>query len=180
MAQPVVYRIAQACRKRGLATLRFNFRGVGASGGTFSGTEEHRDVLAAAAFLRDRLGGALPLVLAGYSFGSIMAARAVREAGPVAALVLVTFAVSWEHLPPDTLSRLEGFGGPVLALCAEHDDVAAPGDVERVLTGLGLHFTLDVIEDAGHFLEGRHREAGERVAAYLEKTLDLGPPAAQY
>ena len=55
MAQPVVYRIARACREQRLATLRFNFRGVGGSAGTFSGTEEYRDVEAAAAFLRGRL-----------------------------------------------------------------------------------------------------------------------------
>ncbi len=47
MAQPVVYRVAQACRERGFASLRFNFRGVGQSEGRYSGSEEYRDVEAA-------------------------------------------------------------------------------------------------------------------------------------
>jgi uncharacterized protein len=181
MVQPVVYRIAQACRRRRLATLRFNFRGVGGSRGAFSGTEEHRDVEAAAVFLRGRLAAldgpvasgpeTLPLALAGYSFGSIMAARAAAEVEGVRALALVGFAVTWESLPPDTFSRLAAFQGPVFALCAEDDDVGRPEDVERVLAGLGLDYTLEVVQGVGHFLEGKEREAGERVAAFLGEVL---------
>ena len=203
MAVPVVYRIARACRERGFATLRFNFRSVEGSLGTFSGTEEYRDVEAAVGFLVDQLAGVsgerrpgsatppsgsaaplsgpapaaavspLPLGLAGYSFGSIQAARAAAALPTVRALALVGFVVEWEHLPTDTLGRLAGFHGPVLAVCAENDDVGPPGAVERALTGLGLDFTLDVVKDAGHFLEGRHSEVGERVAAFFGEV--LGP-----
>ena len=173
MAQPVVYRIARASRQRGLATLRFNFRGVGASLGTYSGTEEYRDVEAAAAFLRGRMAalegdavpgpGTPPLALAGYSFGSVMAARAAAGPVPVAALALVGFVVSWEGLPPDTFARLAAYRGPVLAVCAENDDLGYPEQVERVLKDLRLDFTLSVIEGAGHFSRGpasRGRRAG--------------------
>jgi len=58
MAQPVVYRVARACRERGFASLRFNFRGVGQSRGRYSGSEEYRDVEAALAFLRGRVAAA--------------------------------------------------------------------------------------------------------------------------
>jgi alpha/beta superfamily hydrolase len=193
MAVPVVYRIARACRERRFATLRFNFRSVEGSLGAFSGTEEYRDVEAAVGFLAGRLaalsdgqspglgtppsGSAppsasappaseLPLGLAGYSFGSIQAARAAADLPPVRALALVGFVVAWEHL-------LAGFRGPVLAVCAENDDVGPPEAVERELTRLGLDFTLEVVKDAGHFLEGRHREVGERVAAFFGEV--LGP-----
>jgi alpha/beta superfamily hydrolase len=182
MALPVVYRIAQSCRERRLATLRFNFRGVGESLGAFSGTEEYRDVEAAAAFLRGRLASldgdtvpgsnTVPLALAGYSFGSIMAARAAAGLGFVQALALVGLAVDWPELPPDTFERLGAFRGPVFALCAENDDLGYPEDVERVLKGLGLDYTMGVVEGADHFLEGRHREVGERVAAFLAERLD--------
>ena len=182
MAQPVVYRIAKSSRQHGLATLRFNFRGVGDSLGTFSGTEEHRDVLAALTFLEGELaalnGGASsggqvpPLALAGYSFGSVMAARAAAEAPvPVRALALVGFAVSWGEFPPDTLSRLAAYRGPVLAVCAENDDLGYPEEVGRALTSIGVDFSLSVVEGAGHFLEGRHREVGARVAAFLAEVL---------
>lgn len=181
MAQPVVYRVAQSCRRRGLATLRFNFRGVGASGGRFSGTDEYRDVGAAAAFLSDKLGaleeGAAPypptrpLALAGYSFGSVMAARAAAGIGAVRALALVGFVVNWGELPVDTFERLAAFRGSVLAVCAENDDLGYPDDVEKVLRDLDLDFRISVVEGAGHFLEGRQRDVGERVAGFLSEAL---------
>ena len=102
MSQPVVYRVAKTCREHGLATLRFNFRGVGKSGGQYSGSEEHLDVQAALAHLQERLGERpdgspfpaaplAPLGLAGYSFGSVMAARACAGPVPVDALALIAF-----------------------------------------------------------------------------------------
>ncbi len=178
MAQPVVYRVAQACRDRGMATLRFNFRGVGGSRGTYSGTEEYRDVEAAAAYLRGQLPGLageqvpgakeLPMALAGYSFGSVMAAMAATGAVPVQALALVAFVVAWEEMPALALERLAGFRGPVLAVCGDRDDLAPPREVERVLAGLGLDFSLSVVEGADHFFENRQRQVGERVAAFLD------------
>jgi alpha/beta superfamily hydrolase len=184
MSQPVVYRTAQACREKGLATLRFNFRGVGESLGAYSGTEEYRDVQSAAAFLRGQMAaldgdavpspGTPPLALAGYSFGSIMAASAAAEAGPVAALALIGFVTSWPELPADTFARLAEYRGPVLAVCAEQDDLGYPEEVARVLKGLGLDFTVSVVKGAGHFLEGRQREVGETVAEFLAKELFPG------
>jgi alpha/beta superfamily hydrolase len=184
LAQPVVYRTAKACREKGLASLRFNFRSVGESGGAYSGTEEHRDVQAAAAFLRGRMaaleGDAVPgpatppVALAGYSFGSIMCARAAAEAGPVAALALIGFVTSWPELPSDTFSRLAKYRGPLLAVCAELDDLGYPDEVEKVLAGLGLDFTISVVAGAGHFMEGRHREVGEIVAGFLARELPAG------
>ena len=148
MAQPVVYRMAQACRERGFASLRFNFRGVGESAGRYSGTEEYRDVEAAAAFLRGRLaagrggseagGHGPPLGLAGYSFGSVMAAMAAGAgAVPVAGAGADRASSSgWEDSPPDALDRLARFQGPVLAVCGESDDLAPPEVVERALARL--------------------------------------------
>jgi alpha/beta superfamily hydrolase len=184
MAQPVVFRTARACRDAGMAALRFNFRGVGESHGVYSGTEEYRDVQAAAAFLRGRMAGAAgdavpgpetpPLALAGYSFGSGMVANAVAGEVPVKALVLIAFLPDWPDLPPETYSRLAGFTGPVLAVSAENDDLGGyPEDVERLLKRLGLDFTLVVVEGAGHFFEGRHREVGRIVADFLSEKLAL-------
>ena len=196
MAQPVVYRVAQACREQGLGSLRFNFRGVGRSAGHYSGVDEYRDVEAALAFLRGRLdalpgdtggssdagGGSaedpqgsrrrLPLGLAGYSFGSVMAALAVGHGRvPVDSLALVALVVDWEELPPGMLDELARFGGPVLALCGETDDLAPPAVVEKALRGLGIDLRLEILAGTGHFFEQRQREVGRRVAAFFAGTL---------
>lgn len=182
MAQPVVYRVAQACRVRGFASLRFNFRGVGQSGGRYSGGEEYRDVEAAAAYLRGRLiadaggeesgGRRPPLAVAGYSFGSVMAAVAAGAgAVPVQALALIAFVAGWEDLPPRTLERLAQFRGPVLALCGESDDLALPHVVERTLAELKLDYRVSVVSGAGHLFEHAQREVGERVAAFFAGVL---------
>lgn len=178
MAQPLVYRVAQACRDRAMVTLRFNFRGVGGSQGIYSGSEEYRDVEAAAAYLRRQLAALagepgpgvkeLPMALAGYSFGSVMAAMAATGTVPVQALVLVAFVVTWEEMPAHALERLGGFRGPVLAVCGDRDDLAPPQEVERVLAELNLDFSLNVVQGADHFFEGRQRQVGERVAAFLD------------
>lgn len=175
---PVIYRIAQSCRERGFATLRFNFRSVGQSGGSFSGTDEHRDVGAAVSFMSGQLGvvgtatGALPPVgVVGWSFGSAMAARAAAELREVRALVLVGFPIDWEHLPADTLGRLAGYRGPVLAVCAENDQHGVPERVAGVLQELGLEPEMELVSGADHYLAGREREVGRLVAGFLDRTL---------
>lgn len=179
MAQPVVYRCAQAGRERGFATLRFNFRGVGGSEGTYSGRDEYRDVEAAAAYLRDRLdvfsatgtGDTLPLALAGYSFGSVMAAVSAVTIMP-AALVLIGFAVESELFPKAALDRLRAFPNPILAVCGESDDLAPPDVVRASLEELNVDFRLTVVRSAGHFFEGRQREVGEEVASFIAESLE--------
>jgi alpha/beta superfamily hydrolase len=188
MAQPVVYRVAQACREHGLASLRFNFRGVGGSRGRYSGIEEYRDIEAAAAFLRGRLTGfgdgggqggrSLPLAVAGYSFGSVMAAMAAGAATvPVQALALIAFVVEWEDSPAGFLDDLSRYGGPVLAVCGEADELAPPAVVKEVLQRLGLDFRLAVVDGAGHLFEHRQREVGERVAEFFADALRTNRPA---
>src|SRR5437763_10740396 len=89
MDNPVVARIVEVCAARGLATLRFNFRGVGASSGRHEdGRGEQEDIRASLGLLEDTLGGGARLALAGYSFGAAVAS-AVAATLPLAGLALV-------------------------------------------------------------------------------------------
>ena len=90
MENPVVVRVAEVAQGVGMATLRFNFRGVGASGGVHAGGEgEQDDVAAALAALAGRLPAESPIGLAGYSFGAWVAARVAAAMPSLPALALV-------------------------------------------------------------------------------------------
>ncbi len=77
----VVFRLARAARRAHSAVLRFNFRGVGQSAGSYDeGEGEQDDLRAALAYMNDCYLG-LPLVVAGFSFGARVALRlACRDA----------------------------------------------------------------------------------------------------
>jgi alpha/beta superfamily hydrolase len=78
MANNVVLTAVRALAARGMSALRFNFRGVGRSTGTYGGgVEEADDVAAALAFLKSRAPG--PRFVLGYSFGAAVAGRALLQ-----------------------------------------------------------------------------------------------------
>lgn len=173
MVNPVVHHVAKACRNRGLASLRFDFRGVGESEGRFDGLKERQDVSHAAAFLRHRLP-ARPVGLAGYSFGAVMSALAVAEGEPVDALALVAFAVAWDEFMPAFFHPLAEYRGPVLAVCGERDEISPPDEVEAFLAGLGLDLEMVVIPGADHYFGGSKPDVGAAVGGFLERSLVQG------
>lgn len=158
----VVGEIAHACAEVGLASLRFNWRGVGASAGTPSGEAEDADAdyAAALAQMAETVPG--PLVGCGYSFG---AAAAVRAAGPhprVDRLVLV--APPTALLPP---GRLEQLAQPTLVVTGEADAIASETALRRVVAGAsGVH--LEVVPEADHFFAAGLAELGRAVRRFLE------------
>ncbi|MGE5171706.1 MAG: alpha/beta hydrolase, partial [Rudaea sp.] len=79
----VVQTLAKALFGLGYAAVRFNFRGVGRSAGVFDeGRGETDDALAVLAHARRRFGEALPVVLAGFSFGSYVVVRMSAQGRP--------------------------------------------------------------------------------------------------
>jgi alpha/beta superfamily hydrolase len=175
MVQPVVYHAARECRREGMVSLRFNFRGVGGSEGRHEGWQERHDVRAACAFLRQRQPD-LPLVLAGYSFGSLMAALAVVDGERPAALALIAFVVEWDEFMPGFFGALAEYGGPVLAVCGEKDELAPPEKVEAFLTGAGLRAELRLVEGADHYFVGSQNEVGRVLADFARRAIGM-PPA---
>jgi len=79
MHNKVVTTLARTLQGLGHATLRFNYRGVGASAGDYGEIiGETADALAAIDWMRNRFKG-LPLTLAGFSFGGVVAVRAAAQ-----------------------------------------------------------------------------------------------------
>ena len=101
MTNKVVQTIARACVQCGWRAVRFNFRGVGASGGHYDeGRGEVDDMLAVVA---QTAPADQPLLLAGFSFGGFIAARAIDTLHPqraIAGAVLVGTAASRFVVPP--------------------------------------------------------------------------------
>lgn len=152
MNNNVVWTAVRACGARGWSTLRFNFRGVGQSTGTYGGgTGEVADVSAAVAYLQQRAPG--PVYLVGYSFGAWVAARALLEGLAAAGAVLISPPVAFMEM--DFLSQVPCLN---LILVGDEDDLCPlkelkamwregrPGPEIRVLTG------------ADHFYQGYEEE----------------------
>lgn len=147
MDHPVLGEVAHACTEADVASLRFNWRGTGASTGSSSGDPEHGDAdySAAVGFLEESVAG--PLVAAGYSYGAAIAVRAAARHRRIRRLLLVS-------PPPPLLDRaaLESFPGAVLVVTAEHDQYAPPADLEALAGALGRG-TFHLVPGADHFYQ---------------------------
>jgi len=151
MDSPVVMAIFRACAAAGLAALRFNFRGVGASDGAWDeGRGEQDDVRAALDHLQARLPATGRLALAGYSFGAMMAAAVAGAGRPLAGLALVAPPLGmrpWQ--PPTTLA----VAGPLLLVAGDADQYCPAG----ALTALGQALpkpTITILDGVDHFFFG--------------------------
>jgi alpha/beta superfamily hydrolase len=83
MENKVAMTLAKTFAELDCVVFRFNFRGVGASEGEFTGGDgEEQDLLAVAHYAREQFGEDLPLILAGFSFGGYVAARAAQVLHP--------------------------------------------------------------------------------------------------
>ncbi len=141
----VVQTLAKTFFALGLAVARFNFRGVGESGGAFDdGIGETDDALTVLAYAHGALGDTLPVVLAGFSFGSFVQTRVAQRVS-AQRLVLVGPAVRRfpvEHVPADTI-----------VIHGEEDDVVPLADV--LAWARPQQLPIVVFPGCGHFFHGR-------------------------
>jgi uncharacterized protein len=157
MDNKVVTTVAQALREIGIPTLRFNFRGVGASAGAFDqGVGETADADAVAAWGQERWPGRT-LVIAGFSFGAYVALRLAQQRVP---RHLITIAPA--------LELFDGFGMavprvPWLVVQGDADDVVDPAAVINWVNGLDPKPRLVVLPGVGHLFHGRLRELRDAV-----------------
>jgi uncharacterized protein len=165
MHTKVVHRAARVLSEEfGLATLRFNFRSVGASAGEYSGGPgETEDLLAAARWLR-RLHPGGPFVLGGFSFGSLCALAAAAALAPD---VLLLIGVPTARLPalPAVPSSVR-----VLWLQGEEDEYSPP-ERGRTLAEARL-WEFAVVPGADHFFSGRLDAFGAAAADGLRRALE--------
>jgi uncharacterized protein len=146
----VVFRAAKALQHEGLAALRFNFRGVGRSEGSHDGGNgEQDDVRAALDEIEGRFPG-LPLLLGGFSFGSVMALRVAAADARVQGVFAMGFPLS----RVSDVSYVSSIRVPRLFVQGA-GDVFGSGEALRTLVEpLPEKRTLVVIPDADHFFTG--------------------------
>jgi alpha/beta superfamily hydrolase len=168
MDNNVIRTLAQALAGASLASLRFNFRGVGGSQGQYGhGRGERQDVGAAISFvsaLDDVDAGRLGL--AGYSAGAGFALPVGADDGHVKALVAVS--------PP--LAMLD-FGfltdclKPKLLILGSRDDLIPAGNFIEFCRSLPEPTEYEIVAGADHFWWGYESNLAARVAAFFTATL---------
>ncbi len=148
MQNKVAHTLARACNDLGFAALRFNFRGVGTSAGSHdNGVGEIEDARAVLTYGRQRFAG--PVLLSGFSFGSLVALELARSE-TVAQLISIA--------PP--VSRLETDSDwsqpscPWLIVQGDADELVDADEVLTWVDSLEPGPRLVVLKDVDHFFHG--------------------------
>ena len=167
MRSIVIGALFAALPASGVTCLRFNFRGVEASEGTYDeGRGERLDAAAALAVLADQVGTATPLVLAGWSFGADVALSVLepRVGAWLAVAPPLRFVAD-----PDVVGADER---PKLLTLAEHDEFRPPAEVAAIAASWRAT-EVEVVGGASHFFVGRTERVVELARSFTER---IPPP----
>lgn len=149
MQNKVVHILAKSLTASNRTVVRFNFRGVGVSMGEYDeGAGETDDALAVLDWLASNQTG-LPMILAGFSFGSYVALQAAAQVEPAA---LITVA------PPVRMFNFENLPSiacPWLLIQGDEDEVVGATSVINWVRTIENPPQLEIIRDASHFFHGK-------------------------
>lgn len=165
MQNKVVHYIARTLRELGLATLRFNFRGIGNSEGTYAeGSGETDDLLAIIDWCAHHFPET-PLWLAGFSFGGYVALRASTQRD-IAQLILAAPAVNLFDF-----KSLASPASPWLLIQGEADEVVPCQDIKDWIETLETPPQTVYLEEVGHFFHGKLNLLRETLKETLQKNI---------
>jgi alpha/beta superfamily hydrolase len=159
----VVHYLSRTCNRLGIPSLRFNFRGVGASAGSYDdGRGETEDCLAVIDWVQERRPG-FGIWLAGFSFGAYVAYRAVNRHPKIKRLLTVA--------PPVNLfdfSSLPGPACPWTLVQGAQDELVPVAAVESWAHSLP-RVPQQIILPADHFFHGQLNTLQEALLGALER-----------
>jgi len=162
MHNKVVYNAAKTMDALGIPVLRFNFRGAGLSAGEHDkGRGELGDVQAAIDYLGAQFPG-IPLLLTGFSFGSLVGLRVGCREARVSELIGIGIPVN-----SGDFSFLADCPKPKLFVHGSNDQFGARKKVEETVAALTGENRLVVVEDADHFFTGHLDEFNAAIANWL-------------
>lgn len=165
MHNKVVFRAAKALGESGFETLRFNFRGVGASTGQYDeGRGECDDARVALDFLLADQPNASEVVIAGFSFGSIVGLNVGCADARVHRLIAIGAPARFGKL--DCLLECPK---PKLFVHGAEDDIAPLEPLEEFLAKLpaNSNHRLVSIAGAGHFFDDQAAELMQTIKEFI-------------
>jgi len=179
----VVRAVQRALRRSlGLTTLTFDFRGVGASGGSASwtGKSERHDVTAAVDFLLEHGGASDGVWVAGYSFGAAVASQPAAAhprvrgyAGlsyPAGRLASVLLEAHWKE-------GVEAIGvKPKLFVIGTNDQFADGRQLGASVAALQLPSDFVLVPDADHFWMRHEDRLTGPLVEWLQRHTEAPPP----
>jgi alpha/beta superfamily hydrolase len=164
MHNNVVTALTEALQQAGMLTLRFNFRGVGGSGGRHGeGRAELDDVRAAVTYLLSRQN-VVTLAVAGYSFGAMVGLQAGASDARVHHLIGVALPVGRRDA-----SFLLSAHKPTLLVSGDRDDISPLATLQALVASLPEPKQLVTIPGADHFFWGQEGQAAQAAVAFLQK-----------
>ena len=176
MNNKVVYSLYQAFARRGFAVLRFNFRGVGRSQGSFArGEGELSDAASGLDWLQTYNPNASACWIAGFSFGAWIGMQLLMRRPEINGFISVA--------PPANLYDF-GFLAPCptsgLILNGDQDQVVPQESIKKLVDRLsnqrGITIDHRLLKKADHFFTGRIDDLVEQVDNYMDKA--IGKPLA--
>ena len=185
MNHQIIYQLYYAFVHRGFAALRFNFRGVGRSQGTFDhGTGELSDAASALDWAQSINPEARSCWIAGFSFGAWIGMQLLMRRPEIEGFISIAPPANlydFSFLAPCPSSGLIIHGDKDAVV--PHKDVT--GLVDKLKTQKGIIIEQKVIPGANHFFDGKVEPLMQSVSAYLDKRLkgdrrdeDSSPPAS--
>jgi alpha/beta superfamily hydrolase len=158
----VVYQAAKSLDSAGIPVLRFNFRGAGLSAGVHDkGRGEQGDVRTALNFLVTEFSG-IPLLVAGFSFGSVVGLRVGCIDPRVKELIGLGISVNGSDF-----SFLRECAKPKLFVHGADDEFGARKEVESLVRELPGENRLVLVENADHFFTGHLDQLDDAITTWL-------------
>jgi alpha/beta superfamily hydrolase len=166
MRTPIMAAIARACAEHGWYALRFNFRGVGASAGEWSGGRHETDDVAAAVEYARAIAPGLPVGIVGYSFGAFQILAYLERGGRVDAVALVGVGAKDVSFAPRALPTIPD---GTFIVAAENDQFGTADELHAAVP----HARIATVSGVDHFFEGKRDEVGALVADELARVLPV-------
>lgn len=169
MHNKVVFRAAAGLNDAGLITIRFNFRGVGASEGQHDGRAETQDVKDVIDYVSEQYSG-MDVTLAGFSFGSRMGTEVALNDPRIARVISIGTPVD-KYLDYEYLGLLKK---PILFVHGDNDEFGSKANIEKLYESVRTSTDAELVmfANCGHFFDDHLNELREAIKEWTERKMN--------